>query len=216
VEADYYSSKRRKIQFETVTTGEDNFADYPKPKFVDEIFKKVRTERVVLVGGNSIPETSLYPKETLESYLLTGLKKKGLDLPVPQEEIVSRLSKPEQIDLFMDLLAKSDGKKHRSAIQSALEISARDDQSIIEPWFYSLSNLDKLIVIGITLFDGAYEGQVFAGYDRILDACWKQRNKALRSIDYEDLIPLSAYFRVEGKIIQGTRDNQRRKVIRIA
>ncbi|GGB26376.1 hypothetical protein [Puia dinghuensis] len=310
-----YNSRRRKIQFEPVTTGLDIFADYPKPHFLDEIFKRARTEQLLLVGGNSgfnkgqllkyvavnlkteglevkecsefedfyslstaiqeeskrsvfilynitaeaisyrfadlkslirtkdhillgsteatydswmfndgvdnpswfqIPERSLYSKEELQSYLRIGLRKKGLDLPVPTEEIVTQLSGTEQVDMFIDLVAKSDKKAERSVIQSALEISAKDDHSGIEPWFYSLSNVDKLIVIGISLFDNAYEGQVFAGYDRLLDACWKQRNKDLRPIDYEDLIPLGSYFKAEGKLIHGAYDDQRRKVIQMA
>lgn len=310
-----YGSRKKKIQFDTVTIGADVFNEYPKPVFIDEILGKAKTEKLVLIGGNNgfnkgqlmkyialnlksdgldikecadfddfyslstaiseetnrsifilynltaeainfrfrefksliqkkdhiilsstqntydswlfhenfeniswfqIPDNNIYSSETLRTYLEAGLQKKKITLEINTDEVVKRLSKIEQLDYFIDIVGKSNEKNNHKDIESAIEISAKDDYSGIDPWFYSLTNFNKLVVIGLTLFDGAYEGQVFAGFDLLVRTGWKNRNKDLRPIDYEDLIPLKSHFKLEGKIVQGKFEQQQKKIIQIA
>ena len=310
-----YTSQRRKLHFETVTKGTEEFKDYPKPYFIEEIFTRAKSEHMVLVGGISgfnkglflqyvaitlkaeglevkecadfddfsglstaiqeeskqcvfilynltakvisyrfkdlkalgqqkdhiilgstdepyqswmfseedtnpswfqIPEKGLYPKETLAAYLNGALQRKNLKLPVPTNKIIATLPRLEQLDIFIDTLVKFGSNVDIQTVEKALEISAKDDYSDIGPWFYSLNGFDKLIVIGLTFFYGAYEEQVFAGFERILRLAWQERNKDLRPIDYEDIIPLMSYLKFEGKLITGITEDQRRKVIQLA
>jgi hypothetical protein len=167
-------------------------------------------------GWFQVPDTDLYAKETLLKYLEAALTRKNLTLSIKPEFVVEKLTAIEQLDIFVDLVAKSDRKDYPAEMQRLMEISMIEDQGDFNAWYYGLPEFQKLIVLGITLFDGAYEGQVFAGFDRILQASWKHRNHQLRSIDYEDIIPLKSYIKTEGRIIQGKLEHQRKKIIRLA
>jgi hypothetical protein len=310
-----YEFRKRKIHFETLTTGMDAFADFPRPRFTDQLLNQAKQEQLVLLGGNGsfnkgrllrymavslktdglevkecsdftdfhslsaaiqeetgrcifvlynltaeainfrwhdfktlarkkdhiilsstettydawrfqedsiepgwfqVPDADLYAKETLSTYFEAALIRRNLTLPIKPEVVVEKLTAIEQLDIFVDLVARSDRKDDEAEMQRLMEISMIEDQADFNAWYYGLPEFQKLIVLGISLFDGAYEGQVFAGFDRILQASWKQRNHQLRSIDYEDLIPLKSYIKTEGRIIRGKLENQRKKIIRLA
>jgi len=163
-----------------------------------------------------IPEKDIYSKDTLLSYLDAGLQKKNLAVPPNREQIIDRLSGIEQLDVFLTNLARLGGAYDHKQLMAAVESSVHESNAALAPWFYSLNNVNKLIVIGLSFFDGAYERQVFAGFERILLNAWKYRNEELRPIDYEDLIPLRYYFKTEGKLIQGITEQQRRTIFSLA
>lgn len=310
-----FSERKNKAQFEKLTMRSDDFRDYLKPSFTDEVIRRLNDHHILLIGGSysfnkghflkyvtvtsrqegqeikectnlhnfhglsaaiyeeascnililnyltakdisyrfqelkrlalakshkiiisteepysawlfeedmhhshwfEIPDKDIYSKEVLQDYLTDLLQKQRIDLPINKNLVTDELSGTEQIERLVELLSKHKGTL---TAQYVLEVvrSCRDiDSDSLQYWFDNLSGLHKLVVIGVALFDGAYENQLFAGFERILNYAWRKRDKDLKSIDYEDLIPLASFFKTDGISIRSKLREQRKKIIKLA
>ncbi|MFB8789592.1 MAG: hypothetical protein U7123_12220 [Potamolinea sp.] len=102
-----------------------------------------------------------------------------------------------QIDLcFQSLLHVLLREKSISTneIDSAVEDATQSRENGLKIWFNSLENRDKLLVIGLSLFDGLFEDQFFAALETVLRQVWQQRDPTLVALDYQDLEDLGDYY----------------------
>lgn len=159
-----------------------------------------------------IPTGNLYERDVLMKYLNRSLEKNQLEISFDKAEIIRTLESTEQIDHFIRLLA--DNRKDAD-VRRLLAESSMIDNSNLQQWFNNLTAHQKLQVIGLTLFEGAYESQFFAGYEELLNRAWRKRDKELRSIDYEDLIPFSAFFMLDEHAIRSKLKDLRKKILQL-
>ena len=163
-----------------------------------------------------IPEKDIYSPKVLLEYFTGKLKEKRIDLAFDSNRIVHELTSTAQLDRFIELLQEKKHKPDEAGILQIIQLCKDIDSDSIQQWFDNLSGQHKLIAIGIALFDGAYENQFFAGFERILNTAWRKRDKTLKSIDYEDLIPLTVFFKMDGISIKSKLKGQRAKIIKLA
>lgn len=163
-----------------------------------------------------IPEKDIYSNDVLQQYFTDLLEKQKISLPINPNRITDELTDTEQIDRLVELLHKHKGPISEQYVLETVRLCKDIDQSSVQYWFDNLPGLHKLVVIGIALFDGAYENQFFEGFERLLNNAWRKRDKELKSIDYEDLIPLTSFFKTDGTSIRSKFKGQRRKIIKLA
>lgn len=159
-----------------------------------------------------IPTENLYEEEVLMAYLNKLLDQNHLKHSFDKTEVIRTLESTEQIDHFIRLLISH---PQETNIKHFLAQSKSEDNSNLQQWFHNLSAHQKLQVIGLTLFEGAYESQFFAGYEELLQQAWRTRDKELRSIDYEDLIPFTAFFMLDGRAIRSKLKDLRKKILHL-
>jgi hypothetical protein len=163
-----------------------------------------------------IPEKNLYSRKDLLGYVAEQLDKNDISIEYDRQRIIDELSTTEEIDRFIDRLSRHKGTPDKHLIENSIRACKNLDTDSIQKWFDNLSSQHKLIVIGIALLEGAYENQFFAGFERILSEAWRKRDPTLKSIDYEDLIPFSSFYKTDGTSIRSVFREQRRKIIKLA
>src|SRR6185437_12139491 len=70
-----YPSSRKKIQFEPLAASASLFNDYPRPHFLDRLFDIVKTEQLLLLGGNG-----RFDKGRLLKYVALQLRSEELEI----------------------------------------------------------------------------------------------------------------------------------------
>jgi hypothetical protein len=163
-----------------------------------------------------VPDKGLYSKEVLTTYLNEQLEKYFIHLPADKNKVLQQLDSTEQIDKFIEQLYRNKHILTEAIVNDAIRTAIDTDSDNLQQWFDNLNSVDKLIAIALTLLDGAYENQFFAAFDKILNEAWRDRNPDLKSIDYEDLIPFTTFFVIDGITIRSRHQQQRKKIIRLA
>ena len=109
------------------------------------------------------------------------------------EEVVSRLGTPNRISKFVISLSSSTEPLDRERVGLELDQFA-DGHSAIQQWYRRLSRRHQLLAMGLVLFDGLYDDQIFAALEEIMNAVWKAWEPQLSQFDFRDLEELRTYF----------------------
>ncbi len=97
----------------------------------------------------------------------------------------------------------------------------RGDKAAIRRWYRQLDDRQQLLALGLALFDGLLDDQLFAALEVMVDHVWRPRNPTLEAFDYKDLEALSGYFKHSstdsGGIVVGTNSfHQRHALFEVA
>lgn len=76
----------------------------------------------------------------------------------------------------------------------------KDKLKFLDKWYnFDIEDQEKLLILGIALFDGLFENQFFDALAQVVYNAWRLRDTSLISIDYYDLKKLSNRFSYEEK-----------------
>jgi len=171
------------------------------------------------------PSYPLYEEETLLRLLFTRFSDtltefpeelQGIELKpdsvfldnLSLRDIALKLETPERIETFVKGLASLKSPVKESDISKFFEES-QNDNSAIKRWFFgSLSPREKLITLGLCIFEGLYDDQYFAAMETVFQQSWRNRNPTLDALDYCDLDSLSNYY----KLIELSKEDGIRRV----
>jgi hypothetical protein len=100
------------------------------------------------------------------------------------------------ISRFARLISAQNSEvSHEEALEIALK--AKDSRSSLKEWYQAIDDREKLLSIGLSLFDGLFEDQFFAALEQIVINVWQERDPSLRALDYYDLKNFGNHFRFE-------------------
>lgn len=109
--------------------------------------------------------------------------------------IAVRLKTLYHIDLFVSLLIAYPDPLTESVLLERVDLAC-DTRRTLEHWYYTnLSPRDQLFALGLAMFDGLFDDQLFAALDEVVRQVWQQREPSLRAIDYCDLDHLRHFFK---------------------
>ncbi|MGD2088606.1 MAG: hypothetical protein PVH61_20685 [Candidatus Aminicenantes bacterium] len=120
--------------------------------------------------------------------------------------VARELKSPQSIDSFVDRLINfekdlanrlvSDEKSVITVADIRVIIEeCQDDKRSLRHWYdVSLSPREKLIALGLCLFNGFYDDQFFAAMDVLVEQSWHKRESSLEGLDYCDLESQSPYY----------------------
>jgi hypothetical protein len=153
-----------------------------------------------LFWDTSITSPSYNP-EDLASVLIHKLNDKTILPDEIQKHIRSKtqaeLNYFSQIKLCLQFLLRLLLRKQSIStdeIDSAVNEARQSRENSLTIWFNSLKNREKLLVIGLSLFDGLFEDQFFLAFETVVREVWQQRNPKLVALDYQDLENLGDYY----------------------
>lgn len=118
------------------------------------------------------------------------------------EDIAARLKQPERIRRFVEWLT-TDEASPRTLLAQLDQIGG--DRAAIFQWYRQLDRSDQLLALGLVLFDGLPDDQIFAAIELLVTEAWRQSDPNLPLFDYKDLQRLSAYFHLAESGEDGTR-----------
>lgn len=164
-----------------------------------------------------ITSKEAYYPEILVQKIKQDLKERNLTLPplTDTKEIVTVLGTPENIDFFVERLSVHTPLTP-AVVESCLRQSANSDASGIFQWFFNLPSDHKLLALGVALFDGLRESQFFDAMDILISDGWEGRKHNLKSLDYDDILPLLSYYRIENGYITSKYPEQNEQLLSIA
>ena len=164
----------------------------------------------------------IYNKRILITYLLKAVDRRSISPYRVQlknifEKVVNKdIRTPEQIDVFLDLFALSPVTDEKTIL--GLITKTKKPNTLIERWFDTLKEEQKLMVLGMTILHGLYEDQFFTALDKIMEKVWKPYNQSLTALDYTDLFNLFHFFYFtndENSILESKFPNQRFQIFQM-
>ena len=189
------------------------------------------------------PEESLWHEISWETYygraflaetLLTALRGRNGRLPdwLPRdlqpgsllaqgltlEDVSARLKQPDRIRRFAEWLQTEEASP--GALLTQLDQLGGDRLAIFR-WYQHLERADQLLALGLVLFDGLPDDQIFAAVEYLVDEAWRRTDPNLPTFDYRDLTRLSAYFHLaeageDGARIETTSRQNRNAILQAA
>lgn len=185
-----------------------------------------------------IPDQNLYSKDVLLQILIDLINKNRTQLSfetsfenadsetsLTSKHTIRKLSEafntPEQIIFFIEMLTMEDDKLSAKKLDELLGKLKDNKESMITKWFRSLSEKEKLLILGASLFEGLYEDQFFQVMQKVTQEFWHHKNPDLFALDYGDLDFALNFFKFEEysssvSIFKGKFPNQRADIIRAA
>lgn len=158
-----------------------------------------------------------YQKEQLIHKAQFDLKENSIKLPGYYDvgQLVGRLKTPENINLFVNNLINFPEVTTEN-IEKCLAYTAPSDGFGVTHWFLNLPGDHKLIAIGFAIFSGLREIEFFEAMDILIEEGWKGRNHHLKPIDYNDILPLLSYFKIENGFVGGKYPGQEEQLLNAA
>jgi hypothetical protein len=134
------------------------------------------------------------------------------------EEAAARLRQPDRIRRFCEWLRTADATP-RSLIAQLDQLGG--DRAAILQWYRQLERTDQLFALGLVLFDGLPDDQIFAAVEYLVDEAWRRTDPNLPLFDYRDLDRLSAFFHLtragdDGERIEVRSRRQREAILQAA
>lgn len=124
--------------------------------------------------------------EDLEVPLLEGLSLR---------EAALELETPDQVSLLVSWLVSGTEPVSEAGLRQEIQ-RIRAEDAAIGSWFQQLSRHSQRLVVGLLLFEGLFDDQLFAALDVLVQKVWRPRQPALESFDYKDLGAVASYFRL--------------------
>lgn len=137
------------------------------------------------------------------------------------QQIAEKFNTPNEIARFVELLCAEREAPKRVRIFELIE-AAKNNKETIKRWYSTLLEpREQLLALGLSLFDGFFDDQLFAALDRVVKRVWWRRDASLRALDYCDLDNLRNFFsfvetKSYGLKIESILPEQRRMLFEIA
>lgn len=153
-----------------------------------------------LVIWDTSTDPPIYQSKDLAEALIQKLNDKKIslndDLKLSiQESVGDYLKKIAEVEYCLQLLLT---KKEISkiTIHEAVCGARKNRKNSLKQWFNSsaLTDKEKLLVLGLSFFDGLFEDQFFAALEIVVRDVWQQRDPTLMALDYQDLENLGNYY----------------------
>lgn len=134
------------------------------------------------------------------------------------KEAAARLKQPDRIERFVEWLSLEG--PHARSLLAQLEQLAGDSSAIFR-WYGELQPADQLFVLGLVLFDGLPDDQIFAAVELLVAEAWRRTDPNLPLFDYRDLNRVGAYIHLteageDGARIETTSGGKRDAILRAA
>ncbi len=108
--------------------------------------------------------------------------------------VAARLRTPRHIDMLVTLLAREPHLPNEDALLALITL-VRDNRRILEHWYLQvLTPREQLFALGLSLFEGMFDDQIFAAIEAVVEQAWQHRDASLRALDYCDLEGLRHCF----------------------
>jgi len=183
-----FSSGARPPFWHQLTDAEIYPSDYLARSLCDRLKKE--TTRFQEEGGDGIP--GLFPEgvpgglaEPREVLLLQGLS---------CQEAVNGLSTPSHIIRLVDWMISPPRPIAPEQLRAHVR-RLKGDKASIRDWFARLEARQQILAVGLLLFDGLYDDQVFGALDKVVDKAWRRHEPGFPRFDQRDLDRLDGYFR---------------------
>lgn len=133
-----------------------------------------------------LPQNLRLRNWSTEDSLLVG----GLSLA----ETVNRLASPSRIAILVSALrGVEENEVQESWLRDKISQLENDEHSVGR-WFRALGDREQLLVLGLTIFDGLFDDQVFAALEVLIDRSWRSWDPLFQHFDYHELSSIGAYF----------------------
>ncbi len=104
-----------------------------------------------------------------------------------------RLRTPTRVRSFVAALASGTAVANPAWIEEKLADLGGDEHAV-QQWYCRLGVREQLLALGLALFDGLFDDQVFAALEVLVDKVWRPRDPDLGHFDYHELAGIGAYF----------------------
>jgi hypothetical protein len=108
-------------------------------------------------------------------------------------DLAGRLGTPHHIFSFVHFLCSWDGEVDRKEIENLLE-QLQSNRHGVRHWFRQLDPRRQLLSVGLAIFDGLFDDQVFAALERLVKETWRPRNPSFAQFEYHELSTVAPYF----------------------
>jgi hypothetical protein len=134
------------------------------------------------------------------------------------EETAARLRQPDRIRQLC-LWLRTEEATPRALLEQLDQLGG--DRTAIFHWYRQLERTDQLFALGLVLFDGLPDDQIFAAVEYLVDEAWRRTDPNLPLFDYRDLDRLSAFFHLtkagdDGERIEVPSRQKRGAILRAA
>lgn len=134
------------------------------------------------------------------------------------EEVAARLKQPDRIQRFAQWL-QTEGASPRAILAQLDQLGG--DRAAIHQWYRQLAPSDQIFALGLVLFDGLPDDQIFAAVEYLVDSAWRRTDPNLPLFDYRDLARLGANFHLvesgdDGARIETTSRRKREAMLQVA
>lgn len=126
---------------------------------------------------------------------------------------------PIQLELFLHHYSKYQSLPSDKELSSLLGDTIGNEDESVSRWFKNLKHEEKLMTIGLVLFDGVLDSQFFEAIGELVkdeDSFWKKSAPSLAVIDYKDLDFLIPFLHLEsseeGNYLSLIQDSFRRTI----
>jgi len=140
-------------------------------------------------------------KKTLQLLPTDGNIKDQIVKPLKQslqndETFKNKIKTPDQMARFVSLLIQElkTEKSLTTAIDNAIKTVNHYQQNLRDWHDFMLDDQEKLLALGLNLFDGLFVDQSFAALEEVFEKVWQKRDPGLRALDYGDLVALRHFF----------------------
>ncbi|HEV7671354.1 MAG TPA: hypothetical protein VGS22_22780 [Thermoanaerobaculia bacterium] len=122
-----------------------------------------------------------------------------LDLPLVEglslRQAARELRTPDQVGLLVSWLTSGSEPVLVAGVRQEIQgIHAED--AAIGSWYQHLSPHAQRLVVGLLLFEGLFDDQLFGALDVLVQEIWRPRLPSLESFEYKDLEAVVSYFRL--------------------
>lgn len=131
------------------------------------------------------------------SSLRTCLERNELVPGLSLREVATRIRHPLRLIHFVKSLQRTSLPEIPTEIEERLE-ALDGSRNALRKWFLRLDQDEQVLVLGLALFHGLFDDQMFAALERLIETTWRQRDPQQKTYDYTDLLQAGAYFRLEG------------------
>jgi len=121
---------------------------------------------------------------------------------VTVEEAAVRLKQPDRIYRFVEWLGTQEASP--PALLGYIDQLGGDRVATLQ-WYRQLDRTDQLFALGLVLFDGLPDDQIFAALELLVAEAWRKSDPNLPLFDYRDLQRLNSSFHLTETGEDGTR-----------
>jgi hypothetical protein len=108
-------------------------------------------------------------------------------------ELAGRLGTPHHIFTFAHVLCARQGEIERKDLENLLD-QLQGDRHGVRHWYRQLDPRRQLLSLGLAIFDGLFDDQVFAALERLVNATWRPRNPSFAQFEYHELSSVATCF----------------------
>ncbi len=168
----------------------------PEPQIIDIELQNTK-KATVFILNQVAPQNVGYDLDRIRKAAVSGKHYVVISTNTP---FTAWRQPPESKNKFWYPLSRE------SVSDSEQLINTFSEEDSLRKWYLQeLEPRERLLVLGLSFFDGLFEDQFFAALEEIVEKVWQRRDASLRALDYCDLENLSHFFNFTETKDQGTK-----------